>query len=345
MRILYIGPLWEGGTCRQRMIALASLGHKLVPFDTTFWTLPHNWSRIICSLAHRINWGPSVWSFNKALINHSWSVGSIDLIWVDKGVWLYPETLDLLKRRLYCPALHYTPDPALVFHQSRYFERCIPIYDWLVTTKPFELEMYHHLGAKKVLLVLQGFDLKFTTYKAITQENTDWRSDVCFVGHYENHYAETIKAARDKAGLLKIWGPKWPRYAKNNTWARPYVCGNGVWGQNYLHALSYTKIGLGFLSKWIPETTTTRSFEIPALGTFLLAERTDDHLSLFEEGKEAEFFGSHDELKDKLRFYLTHDNVRNKIAAAGKTRCLNSGYANTEQINKILAEVGQALSG
>jgi hypothetical protein len=342
MKILYIGPLWDGATTRQRMIALASFGHVIVPFDTTRWTLPHNWSRIFCSLAHRTNWGPNVWGFNKALIHYSRSVRGVDLIWVEKGVWLYPETLILLKQHLKCLALHYTPDSALVFNQSRYFEPCIPMYDCLVTTKPFELEMYDNFGAKKVVLVLQGFDLKFATYNPARQENIDWRSDVCFVGHYQNHYAETLMAASDEAKLLKIWGPKWPRYAKKNAWAKPYVYGNGVWGEDYLHALGHAKIGLGFLSKWFPETTTTRSFEIPALGTFLLAERTEDHLSLFEEGKEAEFFDSNEELKDKIRFYLVHEKARKKIATAGRLRCINSGYANTEQIKKILAEIDPA---
>jgi spore maturation protein CgeB len=322
------------------MHALASFGHEIIPFDTTPWTTAQAWNRIFCSLAHRTNWGPNVWGFNKALSNHSRSVGDVDLIWVDKGRWLYPETLDLLKHHLDCRALHYTPDPQLAFNQSRYFERCMSRYDWVVTTKPFECEMYRNHGAQNVLFVLQGFDSRFATYQSAPQEHADWRSDVCFVGHCEKHYAETLMAASDEAGQLKIWGPKWPRYATKNTWARPYVCGNGVWGEDYLRALSHTKIGLGFLTKkGIPETTTTRSFEIPALGTFLLAERTDDHLSLFEEGKEAEFFGSNDELKDKIRFYLAHEDVRKKIAASGRERCLRSGYASTEQLKKILTEI------
>ncbi len=339
MRIYYIGQLWNGCTTLERMHTLASFGHEIIAFDTTQWTSPQAWDRVFCSLAHRTNWGPNVWNLNRALSSHAQSTGNVDLIWVDKGRWLYPETLDLLKQHLDSPALHYTPDPQLVFNKSRHFVSCIPKYDWVVTTKPFERELYNHLGAEKIFFVLQGFDPRFASYQSLPQDHTAWYSDVSFVGHCESHYAETLKTTYNVAGQLKIWGPGWLNYAKKNDWAKPYVISDGVWGDDYLRALSHTKIGLGFLTKGIPETTTTRSFEIPALGTFLLAERTDDHLALFEEGKEAEFFGSKEEMKDKIQFYLAHEDIRKKIAAAGHQRCLNNNYGSTDQLKKILTAI------
>ena len=34
MKVLYVGPLWEGTTCLQRMQAMQDLGHEVIPIDT-----------------------------------------------------------------------------------------------------------------------------------------------------------------------------------------------------------------------------------------------------------------------------------------------------------------------
>jgi len=111
---------------------------------------------------------------------------------------------------------------------------------------------------------------------------------------------------------------------------------NGIWGESYVRALASSRIALGLLSKRIPETTTTRSFEIPAAGTFMLAERTADHMALFDEGIEAEFFSTQEELRDKASFYLSHESAREKIAAFGRQRCLKSEYHSRDQLKKVL---------
>jgi spore maturation protein CgeB len=286
-----------------------------------------------------MNVGPPVWEMNRALAENSRAIGPVDLIWIDKGRWIYAATLDAIREQTQALVLHYTPDAHFHGNRSRHFQKCVPLYDWVVTTKPFELEKYRNCGAREILFALQGFDPRFICYRQEPKDAILWASDVCFIGHCQPHYAACLRAASEVAGRLRVWGRRWPHYAKSNEWARPYVCGDGAWGEDYLRALANTKIALGLLGKHIPETTTTRSFEIPALGIFLLAERTEDHLALFEEGKEAEYFENDDELKDKIRFYLGNDEARKRIAAAGRERCLRSGYSSAEQLARTIAKV------
>jgi spore maturation protein CgeB len=120
------------------------------------------------------------------------------------------------------------------------------------------------------------------------------------------------------------------------------VRADGLWGDDYVHALASFKIGLGLLSKAIPEQHTTRTFEIPAAGTFLLAERTDEHRAFFEEGREAEYFDSTEELHDKVLFYLRNDAARSTIAARGRERCQRSGYDNDSVLAGVMNQIVRA---
>ena len=68
----------------------------------------------------------------------------------------------------------------------------------------------------------------------------------------------------------------------------------------------------------------------------MLAERTDEHKALFEEDKEAVYFSSNEELLEKCRYYLEHEDERKAIAEAGWKRCLDSDYSNEGMIRKVL---------
>ena len=52
--------------------------------------------------------------------------------------------------------------------------------------------------------------------------------------------------------------------------------------------------------------------------------------------KEAEYFEGKEELLAKVRYYLKHESERERIAAAGRERCLKSGYSNQDRIKGML---------
>ena len=76
----------------------------------------------------------------------------------------------------------------------------------------------------------------------------------------------------------------------------------------------------------------------------MLAERTDEHLKLFREDREAAFFSNSRELLDKARYYLAHDKERQAIATAGRDRCISSGYSIQNQLKRLLIDCSAANS-
>lgn len=324
-RLLYIGNLREGGNGRDRMAILRDAGWEVEGFDTRPYRAAG--PRLMRSLTARWQVGPAVARLNRAL--HILAArGGYDVVLVDKGTVIRRATVLALKAGGI--AVHYTPDAAFFDNRSRAFFRAIADYDLLVTTKPFELADYAREGARETLLIHQGFGPRIDPALAAGSRDLD----AVFIGHCQPHYARMLEAAA-RAAPLKIWGPGWPDHAARHGWAARAVQGAGLYGPDYARTLGRAKIAIGLLSKRVPETTTTRSFEIPAMGTMLLAERTDDHAALFDEGREAEFFASPEELADKLRRYLADEAARRAVAEAGQAKCHAAGYATEAQFARI----------
>jgi spore maturation protein CgeB len=113
-----------------------------------------------------------------------------------------------------------------------------------------------------------------------------------------------------------------------------------VYEEGYADAVGNARITLGLLREVCPDQHTTRTFEIPAMGGFMLADRTEEHMQFFREGEEAEFFSSDEEYLEKLSFYLSNHGLRRRIAEAGRARCLSSGYSYDERIAAVLRSIG-----
>jgi spore maturation protein CgeB len=142
----------------------------------------------------------------------------------------------------------------------------------------------------------------------------------------------------DQGIKVRVFGnAPWQRYAAYSSNLQ-IECG-GLYNEDYAKSFRAFKISLCFLRKMNFDTQTTRTVEIPACGGFMLAERTEEHLAMFEEGKEAAFFSSDEELLEKCRYYLSHDDERLRIAEAGTLRCKTSDYSNEGMIRKVLQEI------
>jgi spore maturation protein CgeB len=158
---------------------------------------------------------------------------------------------------------------------------------------------------------------------------------VGFIGDFEIERAQSIFYLAQNDVPVRIWGPNWDRKCQLSH-PNMRIEGKPLWGDDYAKAICSFDINLVFLRKINRDLQTTRSIEIPACGGFMLSERTNEHLELFEEGEEAEFFSTNEELLEKTRHYLNHQERREQIARSGRERCLRSGYSNQERIKEMI---------
>jgi hypothetical protein len=171
---------------------------------------------------------------------------------------------------------------------------------------------------------------------------------VGFIGAYERERAESIAFLAENGISVRVWGGGcergWNIWAKRHQHTNLQIETRGVWGDLYTRTICSFDINLGFLRKLNRDLQTTRSVEIPACGKFMLAERTAEHLGLFTEGVEAEFFSTNEELLQKCRHYLSWPDERETIALAGRQRCLRSGYSYEKHVGAVLDELGKIRS-
>jgi spore maturation protein CgeB len=138
---------------------------------------------------------------------------------------------------------------------------------------------------------------------------------------------------------IKVWG--WSKDSKRGKINHPNILNMDryAYGDEFAKVMCASAVCLNFLRKANRDTETTRSIEIPACGAFMLAERTKQHQEMFTEGTEAIYFESKEELLEKVKYYLTHKEIRIQIALAGYRRCLLEDYSYENQLKLILREV------
>ncbi|MCP4661489.1 MAG: glycosyltransferase family 1 protein [bacterium] len=346
MKILFVAvlhhPVFVSTSCG-RMEALKQLGHEVVELDMQpYLAWGGRWGGAIF---RRWQWGPPLWQLNRD-IHRRIARYRPDLVWIDKGPWVFARTLAARPPRASDGPfrIHYTPDPALTFHCSRHFLAAVPRYDLLVTTKAYEIDLYRRHGARDLLCQYPSFDPAVHRPEDPTPEEAErYGAEVAFVGAYAPGRKRYLRPVARMGVDLAIRGGGWRERCRDPE-LRRHVRGGNVGGRDYALALGCAEIGLGLLSPLVPDRSTTRSLEIPACGGFLLAERTDEHRALFAEGKEAEFFASEQELVAKIRYYLDHEQERERIAAAGRTRCLASGYTAAERVREIMDHARRAMT-
>jgi spore maturation protein CgeB len=357
MKILYLGDISPGQTCLMRMRAMERLGHQVCGVSTVeAWRKAAWLQRQIQRRFHR---GSVVNAINKEVLDAA-RVFRPDLVWADKQEFLRPETLHEL-RKSGARLVSFTPDPyfTLTWKRTPLMDAAMRQVDVFVYCKSYEKEDYEALGKQAIYMPLGYCD---EAHRPLPSSDPHWHCDVGFLGGWEPRRERMLHQVATTGVDLKIWGGYWEFLNDGRVTLRrriilkqlagtePFAihrdsilssCLNGgeVYGDDYARALSGAKIGLGFLRKVCPDQHTTRSFEIPACGSMLLADRTQEHQEFFEEGKEAEFFSTVEEMRDKAMFYIADDRARLRVARKGYRRCRTGRYSYLYRLASVFSEI------
>ena len=326
MKILYFGSLEWGSTCLQRLEAISSLGNHIYAVDQRIFYDDTIFLGLFLRLQRRLGLGPLVRHVSSSLIREARRYQP-ELLWIDQGQCITAEALKKIKNQTGAFCFHYTPDSLKApGWQNNCFSKAISEFDLCITTKPHEKLLYKQIGAQNIFLSFKGYDPRIhRPVKLSTADKEYYSCEVAFIGQRMQKRAESlVRLIENIPYSVNLYGRHWDR-GDTGKKLSPYQKG-WVAGESYAKALCGAKICLAFLNHEVEDPYTARSIEIPACGAFMLAQRTEKHLELYREDVEAVFFDSDVEMIDKVKFYLQHEDLRQRIAKAGYEKVIRLGF-------------------
>lgn len=334
-KILFVGE--QSGNTASRAKGAEQAGYQVI-WNPKLWDDIALWRRFP---QYWVRNGPDIIIYNSRLVQLA-NISRPDMLWVEIPYFVFPATLNKIKELtgaiLVCA---YSDDPRDKNKKSRHFDGSINIYDVIFATKDELIQIFLNQGNNYPTKFWKGYDPDRIIPIDLTEEDQRrFSSNITFIGHpdFVNGFsirAMLLQGISQEIPNVRVWGRYWDKFENTeNTSYRIYPY--QLEGLDYVKALCAAKIALQIPSRVARDTHSSRSLEIPACGTLMLAERTVDHQILFAEDVEAVFFSSIDEAVDKAKYYISHDRERQKIATKGYERCITSGYSNHERMKQML---------
>lgn len=316
------------------------------PYADNYPTDSHTrWGRIKSiwyRAQNKLTFGPAVIKLNFDLFRQA-KAFKPDIVFIYRGTHVWPRTLKYLKKTTGAKIFGYNNDdpfsPDYPSYFWRHFRRGIPQYDHIFAYRQKNINDYNHLGYTRTSL-LRSYHLSGSNIRIIPKPtNNAFSSDVIFIGHFENDGRDEAILHLINNGInLKLFGPLWKK-SKHYSALEAHMNGpiHPLYAEDYNLALNSARMALVFLSKLNNDTYTRRCFEIPATGTLMAAEYTEDlATNLYAPDTEALYFTSKEDLLAKVQNMLANPTKLEAIAKAGHERLLRDGHEVTDRAKQVI---------
>jgi spore maturation protein CgeB len=233
-----------------------------------------------------------------------------DVIWIFKGMEIYPETLEYARKRG-IRLVNYNPDHPFKFESkgagnSRVSDS-LHLFDLHLSysrTILKDLEIQYNIKGEYLPF---GFDLTADMYQQAIKAGELNR--VAFVGYADEKRKQVIEQLIDAGLEVDVYGPAWKRFIQPS--ARVHIA-DAVYQQDFWSTLRKYRVQVNIFRSQNFNSHNMRSFEIPAIGGIMLSPYTDEQIEFFQEGAEAFFYRNAVELVEKAKHILA-------LSAAGAT--------------------------
>ena len=327
-RVLFVGDDWHGSNATSLRNAIIRSGHDCL--TVVPWSPDIRWrvARKIRPTPEQLVSRQQEWNRRFVETARLWKP---DLVVVFKGLTVTSETIAVIPGI----KIHYHPDDSTnPYNRSPVYEHAETAYDLHVTTKSMNVSELKSRGVRNALFVRCAYD---RDWHVALDRPSRTLFDVGFIGTRRRDRVPLIKSVADryrKAFLL--CGGRWNR---EPALARVATVRPPQFGFKMSVTVAKAPVQLGLLNSDNRDQHTVRSYEVPAAGGVMVAERTIEHLEMLEEGTEALFFSSEEEMFAHIERLRTEPDLVAKISLAAARRVRSQGNTYEDRWRSILAEV------
>ena len=258
-----------------------------------------------------------------------------DIVLVTKGPFVSVEALRQMKSGSRCVLVNYaTDDPYNPANQTPDLINGIPYYDLYVCPRRAMIRDIEETGCARTAYLPFGYHprLHFAEPAVTSEERRRFECDVVFIGNADRDRAPFFRKLLDIPDLsLHLHGAGWKSDALLARFDQGFI-----YDRDFRLALSCAKVAVCLVRRANRDDNVMRTFETPACGAFMLAERTAGHLALFREGIDIGCFGSPTEFAARVAYYLANPRERAEIARSGTERTVSGNNTYADRLAEIL---------
>ncbi len=319
LKILLIGSDYTWSIERIYKSELEKLGNKVELFPVQNMFYDYYYKSILHKLIYRVGLSKILTKINIILLTKV-DDEKYDLIWVFKGMEIFPETLKALKK-ITNKLINYNPDNPFIFSGkgsgNQNVTNSISIFDLYLTYDAWVKEKIDNEFKIRTEILCFGFDS--TTVQNIDLNTEDEVLAVCFIGNPDVYRVAIIKSLLKNGIEVHLYGNDWFKYIKHEL----SVIHNPVYGHEFYKTLRKYRVQLNIMRVHNLNSHNMRSMEIPGVGGVMLAPQTADHLSFYKVGKEIFLYDNEFSLIEQAKRILSTDKmVINKLREEARNKVL-----------------------
>jgi hypothetical protein len=227
-----------------------------------------------------------------------------------------------------------TDDPWNPAFRAGWFFDALREYDHVFSPRRANLADLAEHGCRQVSYLPFGYDpaLAFREEPASRQERARYTTDMAFVGGADPDRIAYIDAAIRADVDVALYGGYWERYPQTRRHSR----GKADVG-TIRKATSSARVSLCLVRRANRDGHVMRSLEIPAMGGCMLVEDTDEHRTLLgPPGQAVTYFKGVDEMVDRLRWLLSAQDERQRLADSAQERIRGGRHTYTDRLQTML---------